>query len=150
MVIDPLPRSFEPPEDLAHSLDVRFGDEFRLLGYDLTREGSSLNLTLHWQATQRPQESYKVFAHLFEPASEALAAQVDAIPRGWTYPTNWWEAGETVSDVMLLSLEDVPLGRYRIAVGMYAPDSGARVPVFDGAGELQPQGRLTLPEEIDW
>jgi hypothetical protein len=150
MTVDSLPRSFEPPTTIAHSLDVRFGDEFRLLGYDLTREGSSLKLTLHWQATRQPEESYKVFVHLFDPASEAVAAQVDAVPRSWTYPTTWWEAGETVSDVMSLSLADVPSGQYRIAVGLYSPDSGERVAVFDSAGERQPQRRLTLPEEIDW
>jgi hypothetical protein len=149
LTVDPLPRSFEAPTDLAQGLDVRFGDEFKLLGYDLAREGSSLNLTLYWQATRRPQESYKVFVHLFDPTSEALAGQVDTVPRSWTYPTTWWEAGETVSDVMSLSLADVPSGQYRIAVGMYSPGSGERVPVFDSAGERQPQRRLTLPEEID-
>ena len=90
---------------------------------------------MHWQATQRPHESYKVFVHLFEPASEALAAQVDAIPRDWTYPTDWWEAGETVSDVMALSLAEVPPGHYRIAVGMYASESGARLRVMGTADQ---------------
>jgi hypothetical protein len=47
-------------------------------------------------------------------------------------------------------MQDVPPGQYRMAVGMYNPDSGARLPIVDAAGDRQPEGALVLPEEVDW
>jgi hypothetical protein len=150
LAVESLPRTFEPAESIRHRLEARLGEEIQLLGYDLNRESGALRLTLYWQAVERPEDYYKAFAHLFDPETGAIVTQYDAVPRDWTYPTTWWEAGEVVSDEMLLPMEDTQSRRYRIAVGMYYPDSGARLPIVDAAGELQPEGRLVLPEEIDW
>jgi hypothetical protein len=128
--------------------DVRFGDDFRLLGYDLAQAGDALELTLHWQALRHPVTYYKIFVHLFDPQTQAVVAQDDAVPRRWTYPTTWWEAGEVVSDEIPLSLEEVPPGQYRLAVGVYDPEDGERLVVVDAAGEELPEGRLVLPEEV--
>jgi hypothetical protein len=146
--VESLPRTFEPPEHMAHMLDAAFGDEFRLLGYDLRRESDTLRLTLHWQATDQPEVSYKVFVHLSDPVTGTVVAQNDAVPRDWTYPTTWWEEGEVVSDEIRLSIGDVPSGMYHLAVGMYDPDSGERLAVVDAAGERVPQERRVLPAEI--
>jgi hypothetical protein len=141
-------RTFEPPNQMEHTAGARFGDDFRLLGYDLTREGDALELTLHWQALRQPTTYYKVFVHLFDPGTGAVVAQDDAVPRRWTYPTTWWEAGEMVSDEIPLSLAEVPPGQYQLAVGVYDPESGERLLVVDAAGEELPEGRFVLPEEI--
>jgi hypothetical protein len=146
--IAPLPRVFEPPGQMEHTTGARFGDGFQLLGYDLAQEGDELELTLHWQALRRPVADYKVFVHLFDPQTQAVVVQDDAVPRRWTYPTTWWQAGEVVSDEIPLSLEDVPPGQYRLAVGVYDPESGERLSVVDAAGEALPGERLVLPEEI--
>jgi hypothetical protein len=68
-------------------------------------------------------------------------AQADVVPRDWTYPTTWWEAGEVVSDEIILPLERVPGGWYALAVGVYTPDEG-RLLTGDGAD------RFILDEEI--
>jgi len=146
--IEPLPRTFEPPEQVEHASDARFGEQLRLLGYDLAQDGDTLKLTLHWQAIRQPSAYYKVFVHLFDPRTEAIVAQDDAVPRRWTYPTTWWEEGEVVSDEISLSLAEAPSGRYQLAVGVYNPDSGERLTVTDAAGDEQPKGQLVLPEEI--
>jgi len=143
-----LPRVFEPPSQMEHTVGARFGDDFRLLGYDLTQEGDALELTLHWQALQQPTTYYKVFVHLFDPQTQAVVAQDDAVPRRWTYPTTWWQTGEVVSDEIPLSLEEVSPGRYQLAVGVYDPESGERLLVVDAAGKELPDRRLVLPEEI--
>jgi hypothetical protein len=147
--IESLPRTFEPPEQMGHTLGARFGQELRLLGYDVVEEDNALEITLHWQATDRPDAYYKAFVHLFDPETGAIVAQHDAVPRDWTYPTTWWQEGEVVSDEISLSMESVPAGHYRLAVGLYHPDSGERLPVTETTGERQSQGRLLLPEEID-
>jgi hypothetical protein len=125
--VQPLERSFTAPA-LEHRTDAVFGDALVLLGYGLDQEAGTLDLTLHWQALRR-LEYYKVFVHLYDAQSGALVAQHDTAPRGWTYPTNWWESGEVVSDEIALSLEGVPAGVYRIGVGVYDPDTLERLPV---------------------
>jgi hypothetical protein len=147
--IRPLERSFSVPP-LEIRADAVFSDTLALLGYGLCREGvregegksvgegaapSALHVTLHWQALRRP-DYYKIFVHVYDAASGALIAQSDAVPRQWTYPTNWWEVGEVVSDDIVLSLEDVPSGVYRIRVGVYDPETLERLPVFTGKGDL--------------
>jgi hypothetical protein len=143
-----LPRTFELPRQMGCMTDVRFGDDFKLLGYDLAQGGDTLKLTLHWQALRQPTTYYKVFVHLFDPQTEAVVAQDDAVPRRWAYPTTWWEAGEVVSDEIPLSLEGVPSGRYQLAVGVYDAESGERLTAIDAAGEELPEERLVLSEEI--
>ena len=58
-----------------------------------------------------------------------MAAQVDVVPRNWTYITTWWEAEEIVSDEVRLPLSEVEPGRYRLAVGVYHPETGDRLSI---------------------
>ena len=118
-------RVFASPA-MQTKVDATFGDDLALLGYDFEQAGDELNVTLHWQALQRMDKSFKFFVHLYD-GSGGVASQVDIVPRGWTYPTSWWEAEEIVSDEMHLSLSDVEPGRYRLAVGVYHPETGERL-----------------------
>lgn len=142
-----LSRVFARPT-VMHALSVDFGDDIALLGYDVEQGDEVLRLTLHWQAKRRMDVFYKFFVHLYVVDSSVLLAQTDVVPRDWTYPTTWWEAGEVVSDEIPLSLEEVPPGQYQLAVGVYDAESGERLLVVDAAGEELPDGRLVLPEEI--
>jgi hypothetical protein len=146
-VFAPRSRLFELPP-LPHSLDVDYGDQIRLAGYALALEAEALDLTLWWVAQRQPRSDYTVFAHLFDPASEAIAIQHDAMPRQGSYPTSGWLAGEVVSDTIRLSLSKVPPGDYRLAVGLYEVATGDRVPAITSDGMLLPDERLILPEEI--
>ena len=125
--VSALERQFTAPP-IQHTTAVTFGQAISLLGYDLHQEASTLHLILHWQALRR-LDYYKVFVHLYNTQSGDLVAQNDTVPRQWTYPTNWWEAGEVVSDEIALSLEGIPTGVYRIGVGIYDPDTMERLPV---------------------
>jgi hypothetical protein len=90
-------------------------------------------------------EAYKFFVHVVDPASEQLVAQADVMPRDWTYPTSWWEAGEVVSDEIVLSLTDVPEGIYRLYIGVYGADGG-RLPVSLGGDRYELDGEITVPK----
>ncbi len=140
-------RVFDIPP-MERELEAQFGDSLRLLGYDLDRAGDTLHVTLHWQAIQRMEQSYKFFVHVCGVESGELVSQKDVVPHDWSYPTSWWEAEEVVSDELSISLDDVPQGNYRVLVGAYEPDSGRRLPVVDGEGKQQPQGRLPLPDKV--
>jgi hypothetical protein len=133
---------------LARRIDARFGDEMRLLGYDLEVTGDEAHVTLHWQAL-RSMEDYKFFVHLDDAESGALLAQADVVPRQWTYPTSQWRVGEIVPDEITLSLEGVPAGEYELWVGVYRPDTGERLSIEDVSPALTVrEGRLMLPEGI--
>jgi len=141
----PAPRSFTLPH-LENPLGVDFGGQMRLAGYDLEQD-DSLRLTLWWQALQSPAGDYTVFVHLFDPETEEILAQSDAMPRGGAYPTSWWQAGEVVSETVTLPLAGVPSGRYRLAVGLYDPSG--RLPAIGADGQRLADDRVILPMQVN-
>ena len=53
------------------------------------------------------------------------------------YPTSVWDAGEVIADLHTLSLApDLPAGEYKIAIGLYDPETGQRVPIVDEDGQV--------------
>jgi hypothetical protein len=139
-------RQFALPE-METELGVLFGDGIELAGYDLEQMDDALKLTLYWQALEAVVADYVVFVHLYEPATEAIPVQSDAMPRAGAYPTSRWAPGEVVDDRVALSLADVPPGEYRLAVGLYLVegDRYPRLPAVDGTGKPLPDGRAVLP-----
>jgi hypothetical protein len=121
-------RVFTPPP-MQTEVEATFGDDLGLLGYDLDLGNDELKVVLHWQALRRMDRSYKFFLHLYAEDNEVVA-QADVVPRDWTYPTSWWEAEEIVSDEVRLPLSGVASGRYRLAVGVYHPETGDRLLVY--------------------
>jgi len=145
----PVPRTFVLPR-LERPLGVDFG-EIRLAGYDLEAVGARTGparLTLWWQALQAPRADYTIFVHLFNPDTDAIVAQSDAMPRGGAYPTSWWAAGEVVSETVTLSLEGIPEGTYRLAVGLY-DRTLTRLAATGPDGQHLPADRAILPESLE-
>lgn len=137
---------FPVPSDVT-PVNAVFGHSLRLLGYHVDHRGRELTVQLHWRSEQRMKTDYKIFVHVFEPATSAPVAQDDAMPKRWQYPTTFWGPGETVTDTIPISLEEVPPGAYGLAVGVYDPETTDRLPVRDAKGQLQADGRLVLSEE---
>jgi len=148
VVFEPPPRLFELPP-LSHPLEVDYGDQIILAGYELELEAETLDLTLWWVAQRQLETNYTVFVHLFDPATNAIPTQYDAMPRQGSYPTSGWLAGEVVSDTVRLSLSDVPPGDYRLAAGLYQVATRDRLPAVGPDGVPLPDGRLILPDEIE-
>jgi hypothetical protein len=144
--VSEMPCTFPAPSG-AVDVQALFGDALRLLGYRLQQGEGGLSLTLHWRSEQRMERDYKVFVHVFDPATGVPVAQDDAMPLRWTYPTTLWGAGEVVMDVVPISLREVPAGSYGVAIGVYDPASMERLPVVDANGQVQSDGRLILPGE---
>ena len=139
-------RQFSAPSPKT-PLAVNLGSSLALVGFDGPRQNSqSLDLTLFWQAKEEMDISYKYFVHLFDVKSGELAAQLDGVPRDWSYPTNVWHAGEYVSDPISLPLTGVENGRYRLEVGMYHPDTGERLLAVNADGEPLPDNSIPLGE----
>ncbi|MDY7079401.1 MAG: glycosyltransferase family 39 protein [Chloroflexota bacterium] len=132
------------PLQPTHPLHALWGNVILLHGYDLRQSAGSLELTLYWQAQQRMDISYKVFAHLIDLTTRAVVVQDDAVPRHWTYPTTGWERGEVVEDTISLPLDSVPSGEYLLVVGLYNPTTGERLPVYAADGERYPDDATPL------
>jgi hypothetical protein len=136
-----------PP--MQRDVDACFGGMIELAGYDLKREGDALHLTFHWRALVVPDEHYMLFVHLADPTTGQPVAQVDTMPREFTYPTGLWAPGEVVSDEVILSLEGAPGGQYDLAIGWYDPDEvSRRLAATDRAGHPLPDDRLILPDGV--
>jgi len=132
--VQPLARTFAAPAPEV-SLAADFGEAIRLLGYDLATEGGQLALTVYWQALAEMETRYTVFVHLVDENGQILA-QRDSAPRGGNYPTSLWMTGEIISETYTLPL---PEGQYRVRLGFYEPETGARLH-YEGADGL------TLPD----
>lgn len=64
----------------------------------------------------------------------APVAQHDGDPANGTRPTSTWRAGEQIDDLREIALPpDLPAGEYTLLVGWYARETGARIPLTDGA-----------------
>ena len=88
--------------------------------------------------------SYTAFLHLINPTSGKIVSQADVTPRGWTYPTNWWERGELVEDGIVLSMTGVPTGDYDLFVGWYDLETGERLRAYLETGEEIPSSTALL------
>ena len=110
---------------------ISWDQKIALLGYHLPEidpDSGLLPITLYWQALTEMENSYTAYFHIIDSETGTLVAQADVIPRGWTYPTSWWTAGEVVEDTVNLPMEDLPPGHYDLHIGWYNADTGSRLP----------------------
>ena len=139
--------SVEAPQAISHPSRVNFGDRVTLLGYDVSssvRAGEELALTVYWEAQGEITQSYKVFVHVYDGQGNILAQQ-DRVPGLGARPTTTWQAGEVVADRLLVPVDPgSPAGAYDLAVGLYDPETGDRLPVYGTDGERLEDDRFLL------
>ncbi|KAA3660238.1 MAG: hypothetical protein DWQ04_19975, partial [Chloroflexi bacterium] len=93
-----------------------------------------INLTINWQSLAPMREDYTVFVQVLD-AQDRLVGQVDAWPLQGTYPTSQWTPGETIADPYTIQLDsELPMGEYRLQVGMYLLATLQRLPVLNVDG----------------
>jgi hypothetical protein len=136
-----------------YSTDAVFGGVARLLGYSVDVEGaapgSTIDLTLAWQALAPLDSDYTVFTHLLgehNPATNGpLWAGHDGQPDGGHYPTTAWQPGQTILDVHSLTIPaDAPPGDYQFEAGLYRLATMARLPATDESGQRLPNDAVLL------
>lgn len=115
-------------------LDYRLGEAITLRGYTVEAADGGTRLTLYWRAADFPRADYSVFVHALD-GKGAILAQSDGPPAA--VPMWCWIPGEVVADERLLTAP----GIREIAVGVYDPLSGARLPVSPPVGD----DRIILP-----
>ena len=144
--------SFENPVELPEVLVTAspgnpHSESIKLLGYDISPEmvqpGDEIAVTLYWQPTQPLTVNYTSYLHLLTEDQQRLA-QSDHQPGGDYYPSSYWQIGEILHDMHVLSIPtDTPEGEYRLHVGMYyQPKPG----VINGMGNGVEVGQLTVKD----
>ena len=116
-------------------LPATFADQIDLFGFNLDDHrlvpGQTLDLTLFWSPQGRPTRDYTVFIHLLDHAGQ-IQGQADSPPASGVYPTSVWDAGEFIADSHSISLPpNLPAGEYTVAMGLYDPQTGQRLPITD-------------------
>jgi hypothetical protein len=136
------------------SSDLVFGDQMRLVGFDLDCDQAPgmCNLQLQWQGVRWMDRDYTVFVHLLA-ADGTFVTQDDALPGGAFFPTSTWLPGDTVLDLHQLELPaEIQPGEYTVVVGLYHQPSGDRLEAVGGDGQLLgdavPLSTLFLGEQV--
>ncbi|MCG3206830.1 MAG: hypothetical protein FOGNACKC_00429 [Anaerolineae bacterium] len=145
--VAPLPvRQLTPPERIARPVDANFNNWLALRGMEPGAQnpapGQILTINLIWQVQQPIPADFTTFVHLVTAGGNTVA-QADVIPGGGTWPTTGWSPGEWLTDTISLNLPaDLPPGDYTLAIGMYRPDTGERLPLV---GDTTGQNAVQIP-----
>jgi len=138
------------PRQLPHRVEYTLGERIELLGYDLEVGEWGLGigdweLTLYWQAKEVVEKDYTVFVHLVDQEGK-LWGQGDGVPMRGMYPTSAWLPGQLVEDRHVVQVDPtVPLGSYRVLVGLYDPVTLERPEAVGPEGALS-EGAVPLIE----
>jgi hypothetical protein len=128
-----------PTTDLARNEpQVAFAKGIQLRTAEYTRRTAAddrVTVRLTWTAAEPIQQSYKVFVHLY--ASDGrLVTQHDAVPMNELRPTSTWQPGQVITDNHGLWLPADASGVLRLVVGLYDPESNARLELPDGSDRV--------------
>jgi uncharacterized membrane protein len=154
-------RQFTLPHP-PHALQANFANQIKLLGYSTPKISntrpptademplgyhrppasnaqspiSNLTITLYWQAITTPPTLTR-FVQLIGPDGQ-IYGQNDSAPDRGHYPTHLWQPGEVVVETITLPLQpDHPAGDYTLHIGLYRPNTGARLPLTLGGDHVE-------------
>lgn len=134
---------YQMPPTVAQPRAANFGTALRFYGFDGNvdaRAGGQLQLKLWWKTQQQLPTDYRLFAHLLR-SDGTIMAQVD-LP----YATRNWAPQRFLAQELLLPLPaDLPPGTYQLAVGLYDPATGQRLPLeVSNPSDRAPDGEHAL------
>ncbi|MGQ9500447.1 MAG: ArnT family glycosyltransferase [Anaerolineae bacterium] len=99
---------------------------------DLSGAEQVLPVTCYWQAAAPMRDEYEVLLHLVDDRRRAWG-NGDARPTDWVYPTTFWRPGLDIvaaQHTVTLQAETLPPpGRYWLAIAVYDPAIGHRLPL---------------------
>lgn len=113
---------------------VTFAEHVRLLDATVEVENAGWRVALFWESLIVLPDDYTVFVHAYSPTGELLATG-DGPPLGGAFPTSLWLPGDLILDVHHLPLPP-DSNPARVAVGLYHPISGERLPAAFNAQPL--------------
>jgi 4-amino-4-deoxy-L-arabinose transferase-like glycosyltransferase len=122
---------YQAPPAVAQPRPAAFGPAIRLHGFDQAgapQRGQPLILRLIWEVPEAPATDYVLFAHLLAPDGRRVA-QVD-LP----LPSSSWTPGRYQASELPIGIPaDAAPDVYRLAIGLYEPLGGPRLPLTAAA-----------------
>ncbi|MBI4790997.1 MAG: DUF2079 domain-containing protein [Chloroflexi bacterium] len=131
-------------KDPEKQLDVRFGDNLKLVGYSIWPRppwvgDTTLRPIVAWQAETMISEKYSFVVQVVDSQGHVWAKQTTG-PHDGATPTTAWRPGQTVGDQFLLALPPtMPTGDYQMVLEVHRAN-GDYVEVFDSADRSQGLG----------
>ena len=139
---------------IPNQIGVSYGDQMRLLGYELEGEafhpGESVYATLYWQGLTEMDRDYSVSLVLLTPSGD-LVGQEDSYPGLGSFPTSQWRVGETIADrcwVRVRPRTQVPTVAW-LGVNVYHLPTMERLPAGEN-GEPVEQVSLARVKIVPW
>ena len=139
-------------QTIQHKTDFLFGSgdvgsvsstehdsELALVGFSLEREtvapGDELEVTLYWRSRGPTALPYTVFNQLIDRTDNHKVGQRDGEPVCNRMPTTTWLPGDLIADRYRIAIAaDARPGKYTWLMGVYARESGQRLPIFTADG----------------
>jgi len=126
----------------TRQIDIGFGDELRLVGWEGEIVDSNVLLTLSWQTRQQILRPYWFAALLVDPDGNPSGEAKVWQPLETRYPTTCWKPNTFLSDQIRLPLPDEPLdGEWWISLAILPdddqPDNRLTVTLPDGSQDIQ-------------
>jgi 4-amino-4-deoxy-L-arabinose transferase-like glycosyltransferase len=130
----------------AAQVPIDFGDEVKLLGYSLSKTsvkpGHSIDLVTYWQVTASLPPQLSQFTHVLDGQGNIVAQQ-----DRWMVTSQSLQIGDVVIQIHHLDLpNDLKLGNYQLAIGLYTQSDGKRLPIIVNG---QPHGDRVFLRSIE-
>ncbi len=128
---------------------AEFDAALALTGFGLSSDnpqpGEDLEITLNWQALEKPGVAYTPFLHLIQADGTGVAGVDEPLLRG-LYQPDFWPKEMTFADRHRLTLPShLPPGRYRLDLGLYPTGRPDNLLTVGGSDRL-PLACLTVGE----
>ncbi len=124
----------------GRSSSYQFGGTLALHCIETKVEADLLKASLLWEVRQRPSQDYVMFVHGTDD-NGVIVSQSDREPLAGFYPTSHWRPGQHLRTSTELIISD---SVRQVAVGLYDPVSGSRLPVTVGGANSD---KIVLPLE---
>jgi hypothetical protein len=138
--------AYQPPSpptnsqlaELVDRLEVDFGGQMRLLGYELSttalEPGEHVELTLFWEALASMERDWSVFVHLNDPLIDAPIAQRDMYPGQGLLATSLLRPGQRIANRYVIPVPGTTYSptQGRLVVGLYDYANWDRLLTADG------------------
>lgn len=129
------------PAGIEHPVDVVFGDQVRLVGYEIGQplmSGGALPVTLYWQPVAPLTQRYKYILRLVidEPGGGGpVLAVTETEPYSGFLPTTAWPADATVVEYSGVGFPSQPTtGTLHLTLQVYDADTLEKLPVAQATG----------------
>jgi hypothetical protein len=100
-----------PYPAMGLSCEVAFDAPVEMLGYSLSGGESYIWTDLSWRSAAKHQRTYELSLHLFDPETMQQILQAEG-----TIQKDQWKKGELFGERMLLWVDGVPPGQYRLGI----------------------------------